>query len=200
MKAVVVLSHPYDKSFNHAVYRRTLETLNKIGVSAYAHDLYKDRFNPVLTKEELGKEPSNDQVVIKYTHELLESDLLIFIHPNWWGQPPAILKGYIDRIFRPPHTYDFPENDSGGGLPIGKLNGKTGIVFNTSNTEEVRENSYFNDPLQSIWEKCVFGFCGITDVHRKMFRIVADSTHEERTEWLNETEEIIREAVKKKIT
>jgi putative NADPH-quinone reductase len=119
------------------------------------------------------------------------SDYLFFIHPNWWGQPPAILKGYVDRVFRPPYAYDFVENDSGGGLPIEKLNGKYGIVYNTANTEEDRENHYFGDPLERIWKYCTFGFCGITRYHRRMFRIVSESTMEERESWL----EIVREDV-----
>jgi NAD(P)H dehydrogenase (quinone) len=196
MKASVILAHPYGLSFNHAIYNTVVTTLNNIKIKTYAHDLYEDRFNPVLTEKELGKEPANDILVQTYSTELIESDFLVFIHPNWWGQPPAILKGYIDRVIRPPHTYDFPSNDSGGGLPIGKLQGKVGIVFNTSNTEEERENTYFNDPLEYIWKKCVFGFCGIDESYRKIFRVIADSTLEERKNWLNQIEELLTDIVK----
>lgn len=52
-------------------------------------------FNPVMPKEELGKQETLDKQVKKYTEEMLESKILVFIHPNWWGQPPAIMKGYI---------------------------------------------------------------------------------------------------------
>ena len=186
MKATVVLAHPYEKSFNHAIFRTIRTTLAERGVEHYCHDLYADGFNPVLTKAELGKKPTADPLVLRYTTELLASDVLIFVHPNWWGQPPAILKGYIDRVIRPPHAYDFPANDSGGGLPIGKLAGKKGLVFNTSNTEESRESGYFGDPLEATWLRCVFGFCGITESYRKVFRIVADSSEETRKEWLSE--------------
>jgi putative NADPH-quinone reductase len=197
MKASVILAHPYNKSFNYAIYHRVMETLIKNDVDVYMHDLYGENFDPVLTVAELGKQKSVDILVNRYADELLESDLLVFIHPNWWGQPPAILKGYIDRVIRPPYAYDFPENDSGGGLPVGKLKGKTGIVFNTSNTEAQREAEYFHDPLEYIWGRCVFGFCGITDYYRTMFRIVADSTTDEREGWLNEVETVTQEACKK---
>jgi putative NADPH-quinone reductase len=86
--------------------------------------------------------------VVKYAEELIASDYLIFVHPNWWGQPPAVLKGYIDRVFRPPHAYGFPENNSGGGLPVAKQNGKVGIVFNISNTDAEREKAYFGVTLE----------------------------------------------------
>ncbi|MDZ7725938.1 MAG: NAD(P)H-dependent oxidoreductase [candidate division KSB1 bacterium] len=187
----VIYAHPYDKSFNYAIYQTVLQTFVTLDIETFAHDLYKEQFNPVLTTAELGKKPTTDKLVQQYTRELMQSDILVFIHPNWWGQPPAILKGYIDRVIRPPHAYDFPEQDSGGGLPVGKLAGKTGIVFNTSNTEKDRENTYFHDPLEFIWNKCVFGFCGIDRYDRKMFRIIADSTHDERLNWLAEVREII---------
>lgn len=161
----------------------------------FNHDLYEENFNPTLTVEELGSDISTDKLVNRYALELLESDYLFFIHPNWWGQPPAILKGYIDRVIRPPHAYDFPPGDTGGGLPIGKLKGKYGIVFNTSNTEEERENNYFHDPLDSIWKQCIFGFCGIEKYYRKMFRIIADSTPEQRKQWLREVSDVVPDVV-----
>ncbi len=186
MTSSVILAHPYERSFNHAMYHTAVRTLKDNKVKVYAHDLYEENFNPVLTKKELGSDASDDPLVNKYAMELIDSDILVYIHPNWWGQPPAILKGYIDRVIRPPHAYDFPDDDSSGGLPIEKLKGKTGIVYNTSNTEAERENKYFRDPLDRIWGKCVFGFTGITGYHRKMFRIIAGSTDSQRNEWLEE--------------
>jgi len=191
MKASVIIAHPYDKSFNHAIYHKAIDTLESLKIDTYKHDLYKERFNPVLTKDELGKKPTKDRKVKKYVKELIESDVLVFIHPNWWGQPPAILKGYIDRVIRPPHAYEFDSNDTGGGIPLGKLENKIGLVFNTSNTEETRENDYFHDPLQNIWDRCVFGFCGITATHRKVYRIISNSTEQQREDWLGNVEEVI---------
>lgn len=173
------------------------ETLVGLGIRVYHHDLYEEKFDPVLTENELGSDKSGDVLVNKYAAEMIESNYLIFIHPNWWGQPPAILKGYIDRVFRSPYAYDFPEGASGGGLPIEKLNDKYGIVYNTSNTESDREDHYFGDPLESIWEKCVFGFCGIKKYRRKMFRIIADSAEQDRKNWLKEVREDIIEIIKK---
>jgi putative NADPH-quinone reductase len=199
MKASVILAHPYDKSFNHAIFDAVCSRLGKLGVEVFAHDLYAEKFNPVITCEELGSDRSSDPLVNKYADELMKSDIIFFIHPNWWGQPPAVLKGYIDRVIRPPHAYDFPEGDTGGGLPVGKLKGKTGIVLNTSNTEEDRENNYFHDPLENIWKQCVFAFCGIEKYYRRMFRIIADSSMEERKMWLAEAEIITEKAVKEQI-
>ena len=184
MKASVILAHPFDKSFNHAIFHAAIEALEEGSIEVYSHDLYKEGFDPVLTKNELGTDTSTDPLVIRYARELIDSNIMVFVHPNWWGQPPAILKGYVDRVIRPPYAYDFPEGDAGGGLPVKRLRASLGIVFNTSNTEEQRERRYFEDPLEKTWVRCVFGFLGIERTHRRMFRIVADSTPVERAAWL----------------
>ena len=190
MKASVILAHPYPKSFNHAIYKTVCSRLDELKLTVFKHDLYKEKFSPILTVDELGSDKSNDPLVNKYAEELIESDYLFFIHPNWWGQPPAILKGYIDRVIRPPYSYDFPTADF-GGLPIGKLKGKYGIVFNTSNTEKDREENHFNDPLENIWKLCIFEFCGIEKYYRRMFRIISESDLDQRKRWLQEVESIV---------
>lgn len=184
--ASVILAHPYEKSFNHAIFAAAKAALRERGISVFAHDLYAERFDPVLTRAELGKEATADPLAARYIEELVASDLLVFIHPNWWGQPPAIMKGYVDRVFRPPYAYDYDESAIGPAETIQKLGGKVGIVFNTSNTGERRELDYFHDPLESEWLQCIFGFCGIERSSRRMFRIVAESSAEERAIWLEQ--------------
>jgi NAD(P)H dehydrogenase (quinone) len=195
MKAAsVILAHPYEKSFNHAIYHKSIAVLEKNGVHVYAHDLYEENFDPVMPKEELGRQETKDILVKKYTEEMCESDILVFIHPNWWGQPPAILKGYIDRVFRPPYAYDETDPAEAG---IGKLQGKIGIVFNTGNTDKEREQKYFQDPLENEWVRCVFGFCGITQTYRKLFGIVAGSSDAQRAQWLQEVGTILETYIKR---
>lgn len=78
-------------------------------------------------------------------------------------------------------AYRFDENDTGGGVPKGLLKAKAGLVFNTSNTNEDRENNLFKDPLETLWKNCILGYCGVNNYYRKMFRIIADSTYEQRS-------------------
>jgi putative NADPH-quinone reductase len=186
MTATVVLAHPYENSFNHALFHRTVDTLAAAGARTFAHDLYRERFDPVLTRDELGKKPTKDKKVRRYTDELMASDALIFVHPNWWGQPPALLKGYLDRVFRPPHAYE---------EATGKLGGKRGLVFTTSATDEERERDYFGDPLEALWTRCVFGFCGMTDTRRVNFAFVGDVSLEQRVSWLEEAAAAVRTLV-----
>ena len=105
--------------------------------------------------------------------------------------PPAILKGWIDRVLRPGVAYRFSETDSGEGIPTGLLKAKAAIVFNTSNTPAAREQDVFGDPLERIWKDCIISFCGIPRFHRKMFGVIVTSTAEQRKAWLDEVREIV---------
>jgi putative NADPH-quinone reductase len=119
--------------------------------------------------------------------EISQAQGIIIIHPNWWGQPPAILKGWVDRVLRPGVAYRFVEGDKGEGVPIGLLRANTAIVLNTSNTQSERESQVFGDPLETIWKNCIFDLCGVKTFYRETFSVVITSTIEQRQEWLQKT-------------
>lgn len=193
MEISVILAHPYPESFNHAIYQTVLDCLRKNGHEVHAHNLHEEGFNPLLEGSELAIGDTTDPLVLKHRQEITKVHGIIIIHPNWWGQPPAILKGWTDRVLRSGVAYQFEEGDDGSGVPEGLLVAEAAIVFNTSNTPEKREKQVFGDPLERIWKDCVFDFCGIKNFHRKMFRVVASSTPKERTLWLEEVRETINQ-------
>ena len=193
MNVLVILAHPNRESFNHAIAKRVVASLRHARHNVFFHDLYGEKFNPLLSFEEIKSDRVIDNKLQIYSEELIESDGLVFVHPNWWGQPPAILTGWIDRVFRKGVAYSFSEGDNGEGVPVGLLAGKAALVVNTSDTPAKREKEVFGDPLDAIWKKCLFEFCGIRRYHRRMFNVVVTSTSEQRRQWLAETEAIARE-------
>jgi len=192
MKISVILAHPDPDSLNHAIAAVVIKQLQGANHEIYFHDLYREKFDPILPKDEIPKDACLPPEIDAHCKELVESDGIIIIHPNWWGQPPAILTGWIDRVIRPGVAYEFIENDMGDGVPHGLLKAKTAIVFNTSNTETEREQKVFGDPLETIWKNCIFDLCGVKNFYRRMFNIVVISTEDERQEWLAEAAEIVR--------
>ena len=191
MNILIILGHPDNTSFNHAIADTCRNRLVENGHSVLFHDLYREGFNPITDVNEIPKQGKIDNLIKTHCDNLKDSDGIVIIHPNWWGQPPAILKGWIDRVFRPGVAYEFEEGDSGEGLPIGLLKAKIGLVFNTSNTNEERENNIFKDPLETIWKNCIFSFCGVKQFDRRMFRIVVTSDLNQRQIWLNEAKSMI---------
>lgn len=192
MKVMTVLAHPDEGSFNHAIAEAVKGSLRERGHEVFFHDLYREKFNPVLPAAEIPRDGPIDTAVMEHCGELRTSGGIVIIHPNWWGQPPAILKGWIDRVVRPGIAYEFRDGDSGEGVPIGLLGGKTALVFNTSNTPEEREHNVFGDPLETLWKKCIFDFCGVKQFERRMFSIVVTSTMEKRKEWLSEVQHLVQ--------
>jgi NAD(P)H dehydrogenase (quinone) len=188
MKVLVVIGHQSPGSYCHAIAKTAIEELEAKGHEVVFHDLYQERFDPVLPAEEVPKDQKPAPEVTRHCSELLAADGLVIVHPNWWGQPPAILKGWCDRVFRQGVVYEF----GSGGRVVGHLAGKTAVVFTTSNTPREAELELYGDPLQNLWERCILGFCGVTDFERRNFESIILSTFEQRTAWLQEVREIVR--------
>lgn len=190
MRILLILAHPNKSSLNHSIAQETNQALTRMGHDVIFHDLYTEAFDPILPSYEIPRDVSLDPVIERHCSELVQAEGIIIVHPNWWGQPPAILTGWIDRIIRPGVAYRFVENDSGEGVPEGLLKARAALVINTSNTREDRENMVFGDPLEHIWRDCVFGLCGVTEFHRRTLRIVVTSTEEQRQEWIREMNDL----------
>lgn len=191
MEISVVLAHPAPHSFNHAIAQTACRTLEHCGHSVWFHDLYAEGFGPLLPASELDTKRQTPADLASYCEELQRSDGLVLVHPNWWGQPPAAMKGWIDRVFRPGVAYRFLEGDSGEGVPVGLLRAQTAIVFNTSNTPPEREMREFGDPLDRLWKNCILEFCGVKKIVRETFSVVVTSTPEQRAQWLLRVEETV---------
>lgn len=186
MKILVIVAHPNQASFNHAIARTCREVLVGNGHEVIAHDLYEEHFDPVLPHAEFARDAALPPDIRRHCDEVARADGIVVIHPNWWGQPPGILKGWVDRVIRPGVAYEFLEGDAGEGVPRGLLRAGCAVIFNTSNTETRREITVFGDPLEALWRTCIFGLCGIQEIHRRMFTVVVTSTEAERAGWLSE--------------
>jgi putative NADPH-quinone reductase len=193
MKISVILAHPRPGSFNHAIADEAAAMLRKSGHAVTVHDLYREQFDPVLPHDEISRDALPDPVIALHCREIATADGIIFVHPDWWGMPPAILKGWIDRVLRPGIAYRFAETDTGEGIPEGLLVAGAVLVFNTANTPAVREQEVFGDPLERIWKDCIVSFCGVRTFRRRMFGVMVTSTVHQRKAWLSEVREITRE-------
>ncbi|MEU5263568.1 NAD(P)H-dependent oxidoreductase [Amycolatopsis sp. NPDC021455] len=195
---VVLLAHPRPGSFNHALAERVRDTLTGAGRPVRFHDLYAEGFDPVLTADEaytsgtrveefLAATP--DPLVRRHRDELRDATGLVAIHPNWWGKPPAILGGWLDRILVPGVAYRL---DDAGGAPESLLALRQLLVVNTSDTTEERERTLFGDPLDAIWRRCLAPYLGEPQVSRMVLRVVADAGERRRAGWLDDVEAEVR--------
>jgi NAD(P)H dehydrogenase (quinone) len=193
MKALVVIANPSAASFTHAMAEAASEVLRAKAYEVLSHDLYAEGFNPVQAHGEAANTTSDDALVEQHCAELVASELILVFHPNWWSQPPAILKGWIDRVFRLDTAYGYPAGVGFEGLPVGLLKARHALVFNTSNTPVEREQLVFGDPLETLWKTSVFGLCGVQGFGRRMYAPVAASTPEQRQRWLADVQATVNQ-------
>lgn len=194
MLALIVVANPSKNSFSHAMAAIAERVLMGRSYDIAFHDLYAEHFDPVQPTGEQANISSSNEAVERHCLELAHADLIVVCHPNWWGQPPAILKGWVDRVFRLNTAYAYPSGVGPEGIPVGLLRARHALVFNTSNTSHEREVSLFGDPLETLWKNCIFGLCGVTSVVRRMYAPASTSTPEQRKAWLSEVMALVENA------
>lgn len=187
MRVLAVLAHPGEGSFNHAVAKRVVDRLQADGHEVHFHDLYWEKFDPLVMDDEPAAKDL-PAAVTAHGEELASADGICVIHPNWWGAPPAILKGWVDRVFRAGLAYRFVDRGDGVGIPQGLLKADRAVILNTANSAPASEWGGI-DPLDLWWRDTVLGMCGVKHVQRHLFAPVITSSQEQRDAWLREAED-----------
>lgn len=152
---MIVFAHFDSKgSHNAAVLRHVKARLESEKSPYEVIDLYADGFDPVLRPER------QDPLVPKYQAMIKKAKRLIFIYPVWWYNAPAILKGFIDKVFLPGFAYNFV-NDPVKGFYVDKLlSGREAIVINTYGGGRQWIDAHGNAPMM-VMDKAALDFCGI---------------------------------------
>jgi NAD(P)H dehydrogenase (quinone) len=119
MRLLVVHAHPVAESFQGALYRTAVRAL-AIRHEVRGLDLYADGFDPVLSREgrlAYHSVGDNGRGLEEHVAHLRWAEGMIFVYPTWWYGLPAMLKGWLDRVWLPGITFTMPEP----GKPVGPL-------------------------------------------------------------------------------
>ena len=188
MSVLLIVSHPKTGSLNHAAADRIATALSEEGRTVHMHDLYQEHFEPVLENEEIARRFSFDELITRHARELQEATGLVFVYPDWWGMPPAMLKGWIDRLFQPGLAFEFEGPEFLPKEKVPRLADKRALVVNTTN----ETNPLSQEAMYALWRERVFGYVGITNVSFKTFYNVRESSGRQRRQWLTELHELVR--------
>lgn len=145
----IIYAHPWEGSFNHAILQQVKALLDARGQEYRLLDLHADRFNPVYSVDELAlfnKGQALDPQVLSYQQTLKETERLIFIFPIWWADMPAIVKGFLDKVFLKTLTY--VENPRTGLLEGRLTNIREAIVITTSAAPRFYLKFFCGDVIQ----------------------------------------------------
>jgi NAD(P)H dehydrogenase (quinone) len=161
MQHAVVVAHPNAASFNLAVANADCEAARARGHVAILRDLYRMGFDPRLQSEEIprpeGFTPGDD--VMAERAIIAESDVFVFVYPLWFNAPPAMLKGYIDRVF----GMGFGYGPFGDHENIQLLKGRRMISFSSSGapTDWLEQEGGWA-ALRNLFDDHVANVCGLT--------------------------------------
>ena len=123
MRFLVVFCHPSQDSFGAALFNTTCETLKDSGHEIKKINLYEEKFDPILSLDEwnsyLDQTELNINNVKQHVNNLLWAQGLILIFPSWMYGPPALLKGWLERVWLPGVAFEI--SSSKQNIPKGKL-------------------------------------------------------------------------------
>jgi len=157
-KALVVWAHPREDSLTAAVVGDVLAELASAGIASDQIDLYREGFDPIVREID---EPDWDDLDKRYSAEVMEhiarsrdSRAVVFVFPVWWYALPAMLKGYVDRVWN--HGVFYGEGRSSGVESVLWL----GLAGETA--EKFRRRGY-DEMMARMLNVATAGFCGIPD-------------------------------------
>lgn len=160
MKHAVILAHPARGSLNAAIAQAYAEAIERRGDEVLVRDLYAMRFDPRLRAPEIPgpKPPRFRPDVVRERQLLADVDVFAFVYPLWFNAPPAILKGYVDRVFGMGFGF---QPVFGGTDPA--LKGRTLISFTTSGApEEWVQKTGALEALRELFDEHLAAVCGLT--------------------------------------
>lgn len=190
MKHAVVVAHPARSSFTLSMAEAYIGAVQDQGGQAELRDLYRLGFDPRLQASEIpgphGFQPQEDVVAERAL--IGDADVFAFVYPVWFNAPPAMIKGYIDRVFGMGFGYGMGE---GGNRPL--LTGKRLLSLSSSGAPKswmVETGAW--DAMRKLFDEHVAAVCGLAVVdHLHFGGIVPDITDEAVASCADE----VREAV-----
>jgi len=164
MTIQIIYAHPQSKGHSSTYLEKVKQNLDIKKIKYEVIDLYKLKYDAILSDAELysaGHKQISDQNLM-FQNKIKESTGLIFIYPVWWGTMPAILKGFIDRVFTAGFAFEYKNNK-----PVGLLKGKAAILMSTGSPAFLYYLMMRIPEL--IMRFGILNFCGIKSRAYKVF-------------------------------
>lgn len=183
-KVLIINGHPDKESFCFALHERYKKGCIGNGNEVKEIILSDMEFNPILMfgyRKRTELEPD----LLGAWDMLQWADHIVWIYPTWWASPPALLKGFIERIFLPGFTFEYQEKSP---FPKKLLIGKTSEIISTMDSPVWYYKWIVGDIGGKLIRKNIGAFCGIKNIHTTYLAVMKTSTPEKREQWLNKIE------------
>ena len=180
-KILIINGHPNKASFNFGIAESYKKGAIDSGAEVKEIIIAELNFNPNLQfgyRKIMELEPD----LVEAWEKIIWADHLVWIHPVWWGGLPAIMKGFIDRLFLPGQAFKYRENSVWWDK---LLKGKTAHIITTLDQPGLYYRLMFGRPSVNQLKKSVLQFCGIKPVKVTYIGIIKTSDENQRKIWLN---------------
>ncbi|WP_439182141.1 NAD(P)H-dependent oxidoreductase [Carboxylicivirga taeanensis] len=184
-KILIINGHPDSQSFCKEIAQRYFKGANKVAQCELIN-LEELEFSPIL-KHGYRKRTQLEPDLQQAWEAIKAADHLVFVYPNWWGTQPALLKGFIDRVFLPGRAFRYRENSVFWDK---LLKGKTARLFVTMDTPKWYYRLVFKQPGHEAMRKGVLHFCGVKPVKITAFSPLKTSSAAKRLKWLEQVEQL----------
>lgn len=152
MSVLVVTAHPDRRSLTHALGARFAEGLEEAGIAVDRLDLYELGFQPVLSASEIARWASGERPpeVLEQQRRVGVAQGLALVYPVWWAAPPAILQGWLQRVFTEGFAYHYQDK------AVGLMPHPVQLIVNAGTRDETLRAAYV-EPILGVLRYCGFG-------------------------------------------
>lgn len=185
-KIAIINGHPNKDSLNFGIAEAYRSGAIEAGAEVKEIVIRDLDFNPNLQfgyQKRMELEPD----LVKAWEVIQWADHLVWIHPVWWGGFPALMKGFIDRLFLPGMAYKYRENSVWWDK---LLKGKTAHIITTLDQPGWYYRLFFGRPSVNQLKKSILEYCGVKPVKLTYIGIIRNSKDEQRSQWLKKVKEL----------
>ena len=185
-KVLVINGHPDQESFNYALSKAYISGLRNAEAQVELLNIADLDFNPNL-KYGYRKISELETDLLQAIDQIKQADHLVWVLPMWWYGMPALMKGFIDRIFLPGLFFKYQK---GNPFPKKLLKGKTARLVITADTVRWYDRWFMGSPLINQFKKGTLEFCGVKPVKVTYIAPIKDSSEAFRARWLSKVKKL----------
>lgn len=186
MKKILILQgHPRKDSLVNALTQAYYQGAKENGFDVELIHLIDLNFDLILRTNDQALEPD----LIEIQQKIKETDHLVLAFPTWWSTMPALVKGFIDRVFLTGFAFYYK-----GNIPQGLLKGKSARFVMTMDTPAFLYR-LLGGPGFTIMNRGILKFSGFKPVKRSAFYTVRASSLEKRTKWIEQMKALGRKGI-----
>ncbi|OIB04087.1 NADPH:quinone reductase [Paenibacillus sp. LC231] len=179
-KVLIIQGNPIENSYGSQLAEVYARGAAESGAEVRELVLAELEFDLNLSGGYKGKQPLEPD--LQKAQELISwADHLVFVYPNWWGGMPALLKGFIDRVFLPGFAFKYRKNSP---LPEQLLKGKTARLIVTMDSPYVYYRFYLGQPGHQMMKHSILKFCGVGSVRATNITQLRKMPEVARKQWL----------------